>query len=164
MNKNFKPNHDQVLAAKNLILAMAHQQLVEPIITAYQREILAANQWRIKSEFVELGCKDEVITDPKRAYLLSEKDAGKYFALIEDAKKSSGLKVSNPDFCPLLEAETFVLDARRAMVEVMEPVTGITWDQLMNNFKLFPQYIDLTLKVMAPFVGSADEILQELAA
>lgn len=164
MKKTFRPSADQITAAKNLMLAMAHQQLVEPVVTAYQREILVANQWRISPEFVELGCKDEVITDPKRAYLMSEQDASKYFALIEEAKKSSGLKVSNPDYCPLLEAETFVLDARRAMVEVMEPVTGITWDQLMNNFKLFPQYIDLTLKAMAPFVGSADDILQELAA
>lgn len=164
MKKTFRPSAGQIKAAQTLMLAMAHQQLVEPIVTAYQREIMVANQWRIKPEFVELGCEDEVITNPKRAYLLADEDAAKFFALVEEAKKASGLKVSKPENCPLLEAESFVIDARRAMVVAMEPVTGITWDQLMNNFHLMPEYVDLNLKLLAPFVGKADDILQELAA
>lgn len=162
MKKTFKPTQGQITAAQNLMLAMAHQQLVEPIVTGYQREILAANQWRISPKWVDLGMTDEVITNPQHAYLLPDAAAAAYYALCDEAKRASGLKISKPENCPLLEAKTFVLEAQRAIVEAMQPATGATWDQLMNNFSKLPEYINLTLKLMAPFVGRADSILKGL--
>jgi hypothetical protein len=164
MNKTFKPSQGQIQAAKNLMMTMAHQQLVEPIVTAYQRDILTRNQWRCNPETKALGCQHDVITEPKLAYLLSDTDAAMYYALCDEAKVASGLKVSKPENCPLLEATTLVLDAQRAMVAEMQPTTGVTWDQLMNNFSKLPVYIDLTLKLLAPFVGKADDILNDLVA
>ena len=57
-----------------------------------------------------------------------------------------------------------MLDARRALVAALEPVTGVTWDKLMRNFSDMPRYIELSLKLMAPFVGQADAILKDLVA
>ena len=162
MKKTFKPTQGQITAAQNLMLAMAHQQLVEPIVTGYQREILERHQWHICPTMADVGREQEVITDPKRAYMLADADAAKLYALCDEAKRASGLKISKPENCPLLEAKTFVLEAQRAIVEAMQPATGATWDQLMNNFSKLPEYINLTLKLMAPFVGRADSILKGL--
>lgn len=162
MKKPFKPSQEQIKAAQNLMLAMAHLQLVEPIVRGYQREILERHQWHICPTMADVGREQEVITDPKRAYMLADADAAVYYALCDEAKQASGLKLTKPENCPLLEAEGFVLDARRALVAALEPITGVTWDKLMRNFSELPRYIELSLKLMAPFVGQADAILKDL--
>lgn len=164
MKKTFKPSQAQIKAAQNLMLAMSHLQLVEPIVRGYQRAILERHQWRICPSMADMGREQEVITDPKRAYMLAEADAAVYYALCDEAKQAAGLKLTKPENCPLLEAEGFVLDARRALVAALEPVTGVTWDKLMRNFSDMPRYIELSLKLMAPFVGQADAILKDLVA
>ena len=164
MNKNFKPNQAQIQAARNLMVAMAHVQLVEPIVTGYQRAILERHQWGVSPEMAELSCGKDVITDPKHAYLLSDANAAIYYAACDEAKKASGLKVARPDNCPWLEAQNQVLDAQRALVAALEPATRVTWDMLMRKFSDMPRYIELSLKLMAPFVGKSDQILADLMA
>lgn len=164
MNKTFKPSQEQIQAARTLMVAMAHKQMVEPIVTGYQRAILARHQWRVCPTMAELTNGVEIITDPKLAYLLRDEDAAIYYAECDEAKKASGLKVTKPENCPLLEAENHVLDAKRDLVAALVPATGVTWDMLMRKFSELPRYIELSLKLMAPFVGKADQILTDLVA
>lgn len=162
MTKTFKPTTAQIQAAQNLMLAMAHQDLVEPIVKAYQRGILERNQWKICPTMAEPGGENEIIKDPENAYLMNDADSARYFQYCHEAQIASGLKVSKPEHCPLLEARSLVVDARRALVKSMERETGMTWELLMNNFSKLPRYIDLTLKLLAPFVGTGQEVIDRV--
>jgi hypothetical protein len=147
----FNPSSEQIKAATVLLVAMANQAVVEPIVLAYQREILVRHQWRINQKYAE-PFGEQIITAPSRSYLLSDEDATVYFSECKKAAEEAGLKVRHPGNCPLLEAKSIVIDARRDIVAAMEPNTGITWDLLMRDFLAIDEYIDLTLRLMTPFV------------
>lgn len=164
MNKTFTPSQVQIQAARTLMVAMANEQMVEPIVRGYQRAILERHQWRVCPTMADMTCGVEIVTDPKLAYLMRDEDAAIYYAECDKAKEASGLKVTKAEHCPLLEAQSDVLGARRDLVAALEPATGVTWDMLMRKFSDMPRYIELSLKLLAPFVGKADQILKDLVA
>lgn len=92
MKKTFNPNEEQRAAARAVVLAMAHQQVVRPIIEAYEREILVRHNFRIARKWVEEGCEDEVILDPADAFLLDEGDGKVFYAETYKPRDAAGLK------------------------------------------------------------------------
>ncbi len=159
--KQFKPTEDQIRLAEAVFTAMAHEQIVRPIVEAYETAILAKHQFRIAKEWVDHSMADRVILDRKDSFLLSAEDAKVFFAECFAARDAANLKVSNPEFCPLCVAEHLRIDAENALMKAMGTTPGLeTLASASMTLELRSQVIDLILKLLAPFCGDAQEILQ----
>lgn len=146
----FKPTPAMIAAAQTVFMAMALNQMVEPVVNAYKREILAQGQWRIGRHQDRLG--DRVVTEPKDSYLLSDADFAQYDALCKQARDRAGLQVDDPEQCPLLVAEHELMQARQFLVKEMQPTTGVDWEMLARRGgEASHKYMELTLHLLAPF-------------
>lgn len=153
MEKKFVPTATMVAAAEDVFKTMAFLETIRPIVLKYQTEILAKGQWHIRPEYADrLG--DTVILDPKHSYLMSEEDFAVYSVQCKVARDKAGLCVEHDGNCPLLVAENLLSDAKRALINVMEPVTKISADKILSaGMKEYNSYIELTLQLLAPFVN-----------
>ena len=167
----FKPDANQIRAARNLFAAMAHAELVVPIVLGYQREILARHQWKPDARWADIGTGragghaewvNQPLLDPKRSYLMNEADFKAYMVECRKAQAAAKLITETPDHCPKLVAEDLVLRCEMALVAAMEPVTKVDWELITRDLKSKGIYMGLTLRLLAPFVGTADEILGEI--
>lgn len=162
----FKPDANQIRAARNLFAAMAHAELVVPIVEGYQREILARNQWKPDTRWAKFdhgrNWTDEPILDPKRTYLMNDANFRAYLVECRTAQAAAKLITETPEHCPKLVAEDLVLRCEMALVAAMEPVTKVGWDLVARDLKSKAIYVGLTLALLAKFVGTADEILGEI--
>lgn len=159
----FKPDANQIRAARNLFAAMAHAELVVPIVEAYQREILARHQWKPDARWAAIGTGlNQPLLDPKHSYLMNDTDSEVYFAECRKAQAAAKLITETPDYCPKLVAESIVLRCEMALVAAMEPVTKVGWDLVARDLKSKTAYIGLTLALLSKFVGTASEILGEI--
>jgi hypothetical protein len=148
----FTPSATMISAAEMVFAAMAMLQTIGPVVLAYKTNILKEGQWHIKPEFSE-RCGDEVILDPKRAYMLSDADFSVYDTKCKQARDLAGLSVDHPEQCPLLVAEHLEIQANHALVLSMEGITKITLDKLLSSgMDRYKEYIDLTLRLLAPYV------------
>lgn len=166
----FKPDANQIRAARNLFAAMAHRDLVVPIVEAYQREILARHQWKPDACWAAIGTGrlghaewvNQPLLDPKHSYLMNDADSEVYFAECRKAQAAAKLITETPEHCPKLVAEDLVLRCEMALVAAMEPVTKVGWDMVARDLKSKTAYIGLTLALLSKFVGTASEILGEI--
>jgi hypothetical protein len=121
---------EMIKAAQNYVVAKAFVQVVEPIVTGYQREILAKNQFTNKGQIDRRKIKGtdftmvEIITDPKQSYNLSDEDFASYHQQCNEARIAAKLHVDNPEHCPLLVAESTLRSAERLLLDAMEPLNG----------------------------------------
>lgn len=152
--RSFKASPETIRAAELVFLAKAHVGLVAPKVEAYQRQILAEGQWQIREDFAErAGRTGEVILDPARSYLMSDEDFAVYNERCHRARDTAGLYVEEKEQCPKLVAEHELLKAKWLLAEAMEPVTGLSRDQVTGLApKKFDEYIELTLRLLAPHV------------
>lgn len=170
LNKKFSPSAGQIRAARFLLAAMAHESLVSPVVTAYQTAILASNKWPKDQKWIEMcadredsaGWAAQPILNPKHTYLLSDEDFATYRSQCLEAQARAGLVTETPDHCPKLSAEYSTMQAQQLLVKELEPVTGITWDQLAQRIENIGKYVDLSLKMLAPFVGDSKDVLEEV--
>jgi hypothetical protein len=149
---SFTPTPTMVSLAQSVMVAMAFADTIRPIVVGYETDILKNGQWRIRPEFAD-RLNNEIIIDPKRAYLMSDEDALVFHAECKKARDTAGLKVENDEHCPLLVAENLVMQCERALIDEMATITGMSSNNLccigMDKRK---QYIDLTLRLLAPFI------------
>jgi len=147
-----------ITAAEAVFAAMANVQTIEPIVQGYQTAILAKHRFAPDPELTRFA--SEIILDPKEAFLLKDADFKVYNAECLAERDRLGLKVDKPEFCPLLVAEDLQRKAEHWLVEAMKPVTGLDLDRLLcAGVEELKKYIDLALRLLAPFVRSAPEIL-----
>jgi hypothetical protein len=159
MPKIFTPTPDMVRAAESVFLAKAHLDLIAPIVGAYQREALqhinaaAAPRWK---DAAPAG----PIQDPALAFLLGDDDFKTYIDRTRRARQAAGLVVDDEEQCPLLVAQALLVQAERELLQAIEPVSGIPASRV-DTFTLADrtQFIDLALKLLAPFVREASELL-----
>lgn len=158
----FEPTAEMVRAAETLFLAMAHESLIRPIVTSYKTAILAKNGWRIRPAFTK-RFGDEIIVDPKDAYLMDESEFASYHLQCKAARDAAQLPVDHPDQCPLFVAEDVVRQAKHALIECMYPVTKMSAHRLlcagMNDYE---KYVGLALRLLAPFGRKASDILKDI--
>ncbi len=152
MTSKFTPTPIMISAAQCLILAMANLQLIEPTVRGYQNDILAKGKWRIRDEFAErLG--EDIITDPNQSYLMSDGDFLEYDRLCKLARVAADLKVSMPENCPLLEAQTHLSESENNLIDSLTELTKITSQNILNlGMKKRAEFIDVSLCLLAPFV------------
>jgi hypothetical protein len=66
------------------------------------------------------------------------------------------LHVANEDQCPLLVAEHLARQAEQALVDAMSEITNLSVDKLLSSGQdQYKQFIELTLKLLAPYVRNA---------
>lgn len=164
--QTFTPTPDQIRAAENYLTALAFEGAVRPVVEAYQNEILARHQYRVAVKWVEMGMDDKPILRDKDAFLMSDEDAAAYFAECHKAREAAGLKVAHPDNCPLLEAENVTRLAAQALLEAVATTPGLEplGRSPMLTLEARDKAIDLSVRLLAPYVGSADAIMGRLRA
>ena len=94
--------------------------------------------------------------DPKLMYLMLDADFTDYWSKVRQLNEAKGLKTENPDHCPLLVAENLQTKAERALIDAVEPVTGLKADDVLSSKNALENYkklIDLTLRWIAPFAN-----------
>lgn len=136
---------------KTVFLTMAYTETIRPIVEGYQKEILNFFEWKIDKQWVEKGMEDQIIRDPDKAYLLSDEDFKSYLAHCNIARKKANLHVDNPEFCPLLVAESLQNDAERLFIDSMEPITGLKAKDIIL-LKHRKQLLDICLRLVVRFV------------
>lgn len=137
-----------IQAAETLMMAQALVMMLRPIVEAYEREILIRyqfNNFGEKSSLMMVNEKrllkgmgpfeyvEEVILDPKQTYRLNEIDAAIFESERQVACAASGLKVEDPEYCPLLVAENLENQAQRVFVDSMKPITTFDYDQILQS-------------------------------
>lgn len=150
--QKFKPTPEMIAAAETVFMTMAFVQTIRPIVVQYQTSILALGNWKIAPQFAaRLG--SEVILDPKSAYLMTSADFALYDQKCKQARVVARLHVANEDQCPLLVAEELARQAEHALVEAMSESTNLSVDKLLSaGLDKYRQFIELTLKLLAPYV------------
>ncbi len=148
--KTFTPTAAMIAAAETVFMAMLLVETVKPIVNGYQKKLLEEGQWRIALCTDRLGT--DVITDPSRAYLMSEQDFAVFDARCKAERDKAGLQQENSEQCPLLVTEHLVRKAEHALIEAMHDTTKITAEALLNaGGDKYPRFVDLTLRLLAPF-------------
>lgn len=155
---------DMKKAAELVFVAMAWTETVRPIVEGYQRLILEDMQAPVAATWSERVRGDQkIITNPEHTYLMEEGDFAIYLARTKEERDQAGLHVDNDVFCPLLVAEDMQRKAERVLVEAMQPLTGISFDRLIcsrNGIENKKKYLDLTLRLLAPFVKDSGEMMK----
>lgn len=160
--QNFRPSADMIRVAEALMVAMAHEQLVRPVVEAYENAILAKHQFPV-SEQDSAAAEKKTVLDRKDAFLLSDDDFLVYHAECLAARDAAKLKVSKPENCPLLEAETMRIEAENALIKQLGNIQGMETFKENNcvmTLELRASVIDIGLKLVAPFVDDATGVLQ----
>ncbi len=135
-------------AAKAAFSAMAYTQTIRPVIEGIQKEVLTKFNYKLIDKHDRN--LPEFVTEPKHAYLMSDKDFGHYMTEIHALYIAAGFKVEF-ESCPLLIAERVERDANIVLVEAMEPITKISYDMASRNLDNLRKLVDLTLKLLSPY-------------
>lgn len=163
IKKGFTPSKSLIRNAENLLLSMAMEQEVRPVVEAYETEILAKHKFKPAAKWRDRLDRDTIL-DRKSSFLLSDEDAKTYYAECFAARDNAGLKVSRPDNCPLLEAENTRRLAENVFIDELGKIPGL--DAISSGvmtLEMRAKVIDLGLRMVAPFVGKSNEILQRVA-
>ena len=134
-----------VSAAKEVFAAMAYTQSIRPIVEGYKNQVIA--EMDAINEF-----DGTPITDFHHDYCMGESKFAIYIQKVNAARDKAGFKVPNDDYCPLLMAESAERAAKAKLCKVLENVTGLTYDQVVDSgLDNFKKYIDLNLSYLAPY-------------
>ena len=157
MKTEFTPTKEMKQAAKVVFMAMAWTETVKPIVKNIQKRVLEENKYPYSGELVDKLTRlqnkkfAEYIKNPAESYLMAESSFLDYHKKCRELEDKAGLKVGNPDFCPLLVAEDMERKAKREFLKIMQPITKINPDDVWN-LEHYKKLIDLSLNLMANFV------------
>lgn len=137
---SFRPTEEQISAAETVFMCMAAVDLVKPIVEEYQAKALR-----------DVGYGHLPVRD---AWTLPDTVWPVYHAHCQTYMAESGLTVDHPDHCPLLVSKNLLCQAQRVLADVMEPVSGISFDRIFqapDALKNYDTLIDLNLRLLAPY-------------
>ena len=160
--KQFTPTPEQITAAKALFLAMAYLQTVRPDLEKIQQEVLNKFNYKWDIEKTHEPLTDEFIVKYGEyckkwgmTYLISDKDFAHCLTEYHCRFTEKGYKVKEFGYCPLLVAESMEREAKALLINSMESVTKISYDNLIYSKdwkETIKKYINLTLSLLAPYV------------
>lgn len=151
-----------VRAGESLMVAMSFAQLQRAKVDAIVREILAEREYLVAEEYRDHydGAAERVL-EPNRTYLIArgvlEREV---YPEITRRQEAAGLFPEKPGCCPALEAEGLQLAAERAFMEEIGVAMGKGKDTFKDAYgETRKQVLDLGLRLIAPFVGTSEEVL-----
>lgn len=165
----FNPPPEMIAAANAVFMAMAYTDTVREVIEPIQARLLQDNHYKMDinrftrsegdaAEFTALHgiyCRKW-----SELYLIFDEDMTDLMIKANYEYQKAGFKIEL-NYCPLLVAESTQREAERLLIDVMEPVTGLTTNKILtskdgvNNFK---KMVDLTLRLLAPSVKNNNKI------
>jgi hypothetical protein len=110
-----------------LLAARATAEVERERADRIQRAILDSSVFMRDSRWGE----PERITDPKRAYLMNDEDAARYFAALDVAYREAGYVDLEPGQCPALVAESARIKLENELLDAAEPSTGIAANRIL---------------------------------
>jgi len=165
----FKPTSTAIKACEQLILAMAHLDTIKPVVHAYKQEILNSRQWPIAEKISAQQQKrapagtepEQFVTDPALDYMIDESLWPEYHALVFAARDAAGLSIEGkPEACPVSYAQMAVFEAQKTLIENMQGKSPISLEKwLSTTVALQKEAIDLTLKVLVPFIDQKPKLI-----
>lgn len=138
--KSFRPTESQVSAAMAVFQCMAAVDVVKPIVLAYRSKVLREIGWGH--------------IEPSGIYDLPDSVFDEYIRRCNEERIAAKLHVDNPDHCPLLVAENLLRLAQRVLIDEMEPVSGVSFDQIFRSkdaLKRYDEFVELNLRLLAPY-------------
>lgn len=147
-----------VQAARALVDARAHEAIVKPQVQTYQRLILAKHRFMVRVEFRDEPGAEHPITDPEKAWLMSDADLATYIADCHRERDRLGLVTSVTDGCPLLEAKARRTEAEWQLFDVLSqhPRLGHLKGANQSVWRMRQEALDLAVKFMMPFLEHQD--------
>lgn len=152
----FTPTSTMISAAKSVFMAKAFVATIRSEVEPIQQALI--DLWKPvvdkTSRFEEAG---KPITNWNHLYLAAEDDWAMIFKDYDARLREKGLLKSADaeGICPLLQAEQVERIAQQGLVIAVEPITGITHEMIWNAsnaLENYKQYVDLSLKLLAPYV------------
>ena len=158
MKTQFIPTKEMKQAAKVVFMAIAWTETVRPKVKSIQKRVLEENKYPYSGELVDKLTRlrnkkfGEYVKNPDESYLMSKSCFLDYHKKCRELEDKAGLKVDNPDYCPLLVAEDLERQAKREFLRIMQPITKINPDDVwsLDHYK---KLVDLSLTLMANFVN-----------
>lgn len=156
---------EMIRAVEARLAGQAWYASIEPIVNAYQTEILKKGQWRSQDNPVSPGAtgsgspaliagQGEVILDVGLSYRMSDEDFAVFSAECSRAAALAGLTRNNPEEDPLLAARHEITKADWALIDAIAPALGITADQINSGVtSTRSAFLEIATKLMEPYVN-----------
>lgn len=166
MSKNFVATEEQIRLSEAVVVAMALEETIRPIVESYETAILAKHRFRIDPKWIEFGeVADRVILNRKESFLLSETDAKKFFEECFAARDAAGLKVEHPEGCPLLTVENLRIKAENALIKSLSSIPGLeAFATGILPLDKRSKVVELALGLFLPSSQDAESILQRFTS
>jgi len=160
----YHANEEQIRLSEALLLAMAIEDVVRPIVESYETEILEKHRFKIDPKWTDIGVEDHVILHRKETFLLSDADAKVFFEECFAARDKAGLAGGRPDSCPLLEAENLRISAENALIESLACIPGLeAFATGILPLNTRAKVVKLALELFVPSCSDGRTILQRYA-
>lgn len=157
----FTPTASMIHAGETVMMAIAHEQVIREVVEPIQQKMLDeynleydVEQYQLDDEFIRwngLYCKTW-----KYTYMLRDDDHKLLMVKLHHIYVNEHkFNLKEVGYCPLLSAEQLTREAKRAFAILMMPVTHIDPDNVLcmaNGVENFAKLIDLSLRLIAPFV------------
>ena len=145
---DFIPTNEMILAAKNYLLHEAWLNTIKPVVHEVQCKVLAELRPRNKNT-------NEIIAAPKEVYFMNNADFKDYLAILHGAYAMKGINIEF-GHCPLSKAEHELVEAKKELVNAMEPVAKLKTIEFFTcgqkGIKLLDEFVDISLRLLAPYL------------
>jgi len=164
---NFKPTKEQIKATEKVFFNMVNVEIIKEIVLKYQKEILEKHKFKFKEkydeeEYYKITFKKYII-NPEHYYLMKDSDFKVYLNECYLKAVDNGFKLKSKEYCPLLIAQSNLIDSQNKLIDLFGPITHIKRGRvyLKNRTNL----IELTLKLMAKYINkeNINKIIKENA-
>ncbi|CAM5530119.1 hypothetical protein TMEC54S_00245 [Thauera mechernichensis] len=157
----YQANEEQIRLSEALLVAMANEDVIRPIVEGYETAILEKHRFKIDPKWTDIGVEDHVILHRKETFLLSDADAKVFFEECFAARDEAGLAVDRPDSCPLLAAENLRISAENALIKSLACIPGLEpFATGILSLNTRAKVLKLALELFLPSCSDAKTILQ----
>lgn len=143
-------SQDIAPAARAVLMARVFAEMERERVSAYTLPIFLSYQFTYGTKYPDLPHAGQPMTDPKDLYLVDDLHDPLVLAFYADcdtAHRAHGF-TGKPGHCPALEAESLVRIAEGLLIDLSEPLFGITKEHIhgANRDKLLDLLIGSGLK------------------
>lgn len=146
------------------LLEPVNTLLMTMALAELEREKCNAIQAKVLSEGRYVGRypngKEFIVTEPKRAFMMSTHDHGQWWARVDAEYRRAGMTIEEYGQCPALVAEHLQVQAEWIVIkEAEEFFPGVTNDKLLcgdgkkAGLELRREYLDLLIKLVVNAPG-----------
>lgn len=147
--QDITPEIKQAVSA--YLMARVYAETMRAEVDKIETAVLEESEYLVKPEWCKrYGEKKIRVLKPSDSYLMEESDYKDFWAESVKRMKAAGLDRHLPKgetmeagYCPALVAEELQRVAARLIVEVAEPLTGVSVDKITCHLDLYRKYVDL---------------------